>query len=101
MKIVFNVLGATAMLFGQVLLFENTEWGIKYLNAHPGLIKPLPLLVGFLGVICFVLGNASLKDAKLGFVIGTDAGGRKILNSFWGWLIAGTIVVFVINMLLE
>lgn len=100
MKVVLNVLGAIFVLLGQVVPFEATEWGIKYLNAHPGAIKPFPLAIGVVASFFFTCTNGPIANAKYGLIVGVD-NGRKVINPFWGWLIMCLIITVVINLMLE
>lgn len=101
MKLFLNILFAVCTLAGQVIPFEATEWGIKYLNAHPTGIKLLPLLIGVGFSFLFTCTISPIKNATKGVVVGIPGKSTATINPFWGWLIVCFVITVVINLMLE
>lgn len=100
MKLVLNILAACFTLFGQVIPFEGTEWGIKYLNAHPSGLKLLPLAIGLVSSFFFTCTITPISNARYGFTVDNGKGGSR-WNPFWAWLGLCLIITFGINLMLE
>jgi hypothetical protein len=100
MKLFLNIFAACLTLFGQIIPFEGTDWGINYLNAHPHLIKPLPLAIGLVSSFFFTLTITPLSNAKKPVIVGYE-NGRAVYNPFWIWIILCLIITFGMNMLME
>lgn len=99
MKTILYVVAGALTLFGQIILCETTDWGIAYLNAHPG-IKPIPLVVGLASSLFFTLTITPISNATMGIVI-SSPDGKHALNPFWIWLGICLIITFGINLLME
>lgn len=100
MKTIINIILGILAIGAQPLLLETSDWGINYLNAHPTLIKPIPLLVGLGISILFTMTISPISNATKPLFVG-ESNGRRVINPFWGWLIMCAIINVVFNMLLE
>lgn len=99
MKTFIQLLCAALTLLGQPLIFETSDWGINYLNAHPTGLKLLPLIIGAVASILFTMTISPVSNAlKPPVVAGKDHG---IINPFWAWLAVCLVITVVINLMLE
>ena len=99
MKASLQFLFAALTLLGQPLIFETSDWGINYLNAHPHTFKLLPLIIGIVSSMFFTMTISPISNAlKPPIVAGKDKG---IVNPFWGWLVMCLVITVVVNMMLE
>lgn len=94
------VFGA-ATLACQPIIFDGTEWGIHYLNAHPSTIRLLPLGIAVGFSFIFTCTVTTIKDAVKPILVVNTVTQRKAMNPFWGWFGASLVIVTIINLLLE
>jgi hypothetical protein len=101
MKTVLQFIIGACTLLCQPLIYETSDWGITYLNAHSTLIKVVPLLIGLGFSIVFTASISPISNAKKPPLVSTPSKAGATVNPFWGWLAMCLVITFVINMMLE
>lgn len=101
MKVALQIILALACLAGQALIFETSDWGINYLNAHPTLIKWTPLLIGIGFTFLFTMTISPISNALKPPIVKVPGSSSGTVNPFWGWFAVGLVINIIWNMMLE
>jgi len=101
MKLILNIILGILAIGGQPLIFETSDWGINYLNAHPTAIKWMPLLLGVFFSFLFTMTISPASNALKPPIVKEQGKDSGTVNPFWGWFATALVVNIVFNIMLE
>ena len=101
MKLILNIILGILAIGAQPLLLETSDWGINYLNAHPTLIKPMPLLIGLACSFLFTMTISPVSNALKPPFVAQPGKANSTVNPFWGWFAMCVVINLVFNVMLE
>jgi len=101
MKLILNIILGILAIGGQPLIFETSDWGINYLNAHPTTIKWMPLLVGAFFSFLFTMTISPVSNALKPPIVAEQGKDSGTINPFWGWFAMALVINIVFNIMLE
>ena len=101
MKTVLNILFGIMAIGIQPILYETSDWGINYLNAHPTTIKIVPLLIGLGCSLLFTMTISPISNMLKPPFVAEPGKSTSTINPFWGWFAMCLVINVVWNMMLE